>query len=200
MARLLSYFGLLAALPQIMAFESISISRALPTSVHACATNCVYHSLLQDVGNALGCDTPRDNRCYCATPQESVDVANDWLTSCASSRCSSGDVTLDISTMRSIYASYCVNAGFIQTGVDGWYSAEPTNVPSGGTDDDDLPSKTGPQPGQQGTKTEVSIVTETVDNGAGKTLEDGKSLLLAAMVTLLLLQVLFAFTLSNFSW
>ena len=44
------------------------------------------------------------------------------MTECASESCAPGDIPQDITAMQSIYASYCMGAGFTQPGATAWFN------------------------------------------------------------------------------
>ncbi|KAF5648130.1 uncharacterized protein FTJAE_1344 [Fusarium tjaetaba] len=195
MSRLLSV--LLLSLPFALSadFESVTISANLDNVGHTCISKCLYYTVLSDMGRAMGCDDPYDNNCYCATAAASANKADGFMSKCATSLCSAGDRSRDLTSMQSYYASYCMGAGFTQPGATEWYNPaeateEPTNEPtaesSGGSDA--RPSRTA-NSGGDATSTHMTIVTQTAEDGASRT--QGKFLLLMVMVPLLLLQVLF---------
>lgn len=199
MARLMSLLGLwLYLFPLALSadFESVTISRDLDNVGHTCISKCLYFTIVTDMGKAMGCDDPYDNNCYCATASASASQADAWMSKCASNTCSAGDRSRDLSSMQSIYASYCMAAGFTQPGATKWYNpAEATNEPeptSGGDDNGSNnaePSKTADSDSVEST-THLTIVTQTTEGGAGPSKSRGKFLLLMATVPLLLLQVL----------
>jgi hypothetical protein len=125
----------------------------------------------------------------------SATVAGNWMSECASSICGRGDHSLDISSMQSIYASYCMGAGYTRPGATEWYNpaeatteSDPTST--GGSDSDSSnaePSMT-VDSGTAETTTQLTIVTQTTEGGAGATKSLGRFMLLVATVPLLLLQ------------
>ncbi|KAF4341360.1 hypothetical protein FBEOM_4709 [Fusarium beomiforme] len=177
-------------------FESVTISANLDNVGHTCISKCLYYTLLTDMGRAMGCDDPYDNNCYCATAAASANKADGFMSKCATSLCSAGDRSRDLTSMQSYYASYCMGAGFTQPGATEWYNpAEATEEPKeestaggSGSDSDARPSRTA-NSGGDATSTHMTIVTQTAEDGASRT--QGKFLLLMVMVPLLLLQVLF---------
>lgn len=204
MARLLPIISLLLLLGPSLAEETVTISSDIPKDGHDCISDCLYSTLLTDLGEIMGCDLPYENACYCATATASASVADSWMSRCASSQCGRGDVTRDLTSMQSIYGSYCMAAGFTQPGATEWYNPaevteEPTSASSDSEDsatEDAAPSKTADS-GLSETTTEWSVVTQTTEGGSGATKSRGKFLLLMAAVPLLLLQVLLsAFTLA----
>ncbi|KAG9503120.1 hypothetical protein J7337_005959 [Fusarium musae] len=135
MSRLLSV--LLLSLPFALSadFESVTISANLDNVGHTCISKCLYYTVLSDMGRAMGCDDPYDNNCYCATAAASANKADGFMSKCATSLCSAGDRSRDLTSMQSYYASYCMGAGFTQPGATEWYNPaeateEPTNEPT----------------------------------------------------------------------
>ncbi|KAF5580814.1 hypothetical protein FPANT_9211 [Fusarium pseudoanthophilum] len=175
MSRLLSV--LLLSLPFALSaeFESVTISANLDNVGHTCISKCLYYTVLSDMGRAMGCDDPYDNNCYCATAAASANKADGFMSKCATSLCSAGDRSRDLTSMQSYYASYCMGAGFTQPGATEWYNPaeateEPTNEPtaesSGGSDA--RPSRTA-NSGGDATSTHMTIVTQTAEDGASRT-------------------------------
>ncbi|KAF5971866.1 hypothetical protein FCOIX_9688 [Fusarium coicis] len=175
MSRLLSF--LLLSLPFALSadFESVTISANLDNVGHTCISKCLYYTVLSDMGRAMGCDDPYDNNCYCATAASSANKADGFMSKCATSLCSAGDRSRDLTSMQSYYASYCMGAGFTQPGATEWYNPaeateEPTNEPtaerSGGSDA--RPSRTA-NSGGDATSTHMTIVTQTAEDGASRT-------------------------------
>ncbi|EXK88994.1 hypothetical protein FOQG_08227 [Fusarium oxysporum f. sp. raphani 54005] len=175
MSRIFSVLLLFLPLALSADFESVTISANLDNVGHACISKCLYYTLLSDMGRAMGCDDPYDNNCYCATAAASANKADGFMSKCATSLCSAGDRSRDLTSMQSYYASYCMGAGFTQPGATEWYNPaeateEPTNEPtaesSGGSDA--RPSRTA-NSGGDGTSTHMTIVTQTAEDGAART-------------------------------
>ncbi|KPM39063.1 hypothetical protein AK830_g7478 [Neonectria ditissima] len=163
------------------AADTVTISEALDTAGHSCISKCLYYTYLTDMGKAMGCGAPYDNNCYCATASASATVADGFMSKCASSLCQRGDYTLDLSSMQSYYGSYCMAAGYTQPGATEWYNpaeatseSEPASSTgssdsSNNSDDSDAePSKT-LNSGAVETTTQLTIVTQTTEGGAGAT-------------------------------
>ena len=181
----------------VTALESVSISANLKGVGHTCISKCLYYTVLSDIGEALNCDTPYDNNCYCATAAQSASVADEHMSRCASSMCKAGDLKLDLTSMQSFYGSYCMAAGYTQPGATNWYNpAQATEEPKSeepkdtGSDKDAKPSQTANGDTPQ-TSTQLTIVTQTTENDNGATRSRGKFLLLLVTVPLILLQVLY---------
>ena len=193
MVRFHSVF--LASLPLALAaeFESVSISSNLDNVGHTCISKCLYYTVVSDMGKAMGCDSPYENNCYCATAVASVSQADAFMSKCVTSRCSAGDRARDLTSMQSYYASYCMAAGFTQPGATEWYNpAEATEEATADNSDagsDAQPSRTA-NSGIDATSTRMTVITQTAEDGAVRT--QGKFLLLMVTVPLLLLQVLFS--------
>ncbi|KAF4472916.1 hypothetical protein FAGAP_13481, partial [Fusarium agapanthi] len=175
MSRLLSV--LLLSLPLALSadFESVTISANLDNVGHTCISKCLYYTVLSDMGRAMGCDDPYDNNCYCATAAASANKADGFMSKCATSLCSAGDRSRDLTSMQSYYASYCMGAGFTQPGATEWYNPaeateEPTNEPTAesGGGSDARPSRTANSDGDA-TSTHMTIVTQTAQDGASRT-------------------------------
>ncbi|KAG5747051.1 hypothetical protein H9Q69_010813 [Fusarium xylarioides] len=175
MSRLLSV--LLLSLPLVLSadFESVTISANLDNVGHTCISKCLYYTVLSDMGRAMGCDDPYDNNCYCATAAASANKADGFMSKCATSLCSAGDRSRDLTSMQSYYASYCMGAGFTQPGATEWYNPaeateEPTNEPTAESsgDSDARPSRTA-NSGGDATSTHMTIVTQTAEDGASRT-------------------------------
>ncbi|KAF5019129.1 hypothetical protein F66182_8865 [Fusarium sp. NRRL 66182] len=164
-------------------FESVTISANLDNVAHTCISKCLYYTVLSDMGSAMGCDDPYDNNCYCATASASASVADAFMSKCATSLCSAGDRSRDLTSMQSYYASYCMGAGFTQPGATGWYNpAEATEEPSpessdsssesSDRDSDAQPSRTANSEVDE-TSTQLTIVTQTTEGGSGPTRSGG---------------------------
>ena len=151
--RLLLLAAPLTLLPAALGQRTVSIDKKIPTNAHACIDDCLmrpYHSD-PDIGAALQCGDPYEDECYCATVTASASVASRHINECASSHCAAGDMTRDISSMRAIYASYCIAAGFTQPIVSAWYTAgdgpddsapETTAAEATTTSEEDKPTST----------------------------------------------------------
>ncbi|KAK3335832.1 hypothetical protein B0T19DRAFT_395643 [Cercophora scortea] len=157
---------LLLILP-VAALEEVSIYSALTKiEYHFCISKCLvpYRYSSDDLGDALSCDTPYANPCYCATGTAAAQTASSFIASCGSSVCAAGDAEVDITSMHSLYASYCINAGWTPVGATAWYNPASTTTslptPNGG---DEQPT---PAPTPGGTVTRVTVVTQTVSNSA----------------------------------
>lgn len=181
--RLLSV--VLLAISPVLSITTVSIYTLLPANQHNCITRCIYNIYDDpDIGYALSCGSPYANDCYCNTITASASAATSWIEACGSSSCAAGDLSDDLNSMFSIYASYCEGAGFTQPGATQYYNpatqtARPGPTPTTGT-------------GPTLTTTQLTVVTQTTTSSTGgpaATPSQGKFLLLLAMGHLLLLQV-----------
>jgi hypothetical protein len=180
----------LLAISPVLSLTTVSIASEIPSGQHYCIVECIYAPYIPaGIGGALGCATPYNNDCYCNTQASSVSVASSFISTCASSSCSGGDLTDDLTSIFSIYASYCMNAGFTQQGATNWYNPATTSTTIS-TTTSAKPSPT-PTTGATMTTTQVTLVTQTAASTSGLevTPSQGKFLLLLAMGHLLLLQV-----------
>lgn len=175
---LFTWLYILLHLTPVLSLESVSINSVFPSRQHTCVTRCIFTYGASDIGNALSCGNPYDNNCFCNTATASASAAAVWLSECGSSSCSAGDLTQDLTAMQSIYASYCMNAGFTQPGATDWY----------------IPKTTIARPGQTATSnsaqttTQVTLVTQTSTSSSDSVLPTqprGKFLLLLALLPLL---------------
>ena len=183
------YFAFIVFLvPLLGAAQTVSINNDLGVG-HHCVSRCLIYTLYvgDDIGDALKCGEPYDNDCYCATASASASVATSWLDKCAGSACAAGDLTRDLSTMQSIYASYCMNAGFTQPGATAWYDPSAAETTSSKTATAE-PSRTATS-GPPETTTQLTIVTQTT-SGEGSGRSRGKSWSFWVRVTVPLLLVL----------
>ncbi|KAM3552351.1 hypothetical protein MY1884_004803 [Beauveria asiatica] len=151
---------------------SASITSVIPNQAHQCIRLCAWFNYQGNLPLALGCADPYENDCYCPTATESVSKASVAIEKCLSSRCAAGDYTRDLSSMKSIYAGYCKDAGYSQdAGVLGYKAADPTSS----TASDSVSSTSAPTTGQktdssQASKTtQKTIVTQTKASGADGT-------------------------------
>ncbi|KAF4452725.1 hypothetical protein F53441_4436 [Fusarium austroafricanum] len=180
MVRLLSVLLLSLPLALSVDFESVTISANLDNVAHTCISKCLFYTVLSDIGRAMGCDDPYDNNCYCATAAASASKADGFMSKCATSLCSAGDRSRDLTSMQSYYASYCMGAGFTQPGATEWYNpAEATKEPKEDAsadsrgDSEAKPSRTA-NSGSDATSTKMTIITQTAEDGASRTQASAK--------------------------
>ncbi|EGX88932.1 Transmembrane protein SKG6 [Cordyceps militaris CM01] len=158
---------------------SASITSVIPNQAHQCIRLCAWYNYQGNLPLALGCGDPYENDCYCPTATESVSKASVAIEKCVSSRCAAGDLTRDLTSLRSIYAGYCKDAGYTQdAGVLGYTvaastssssseAASPSSAATTGQKTDSQPSKTGGQ--DVSTTTQKTTVTQTRASGADGT-------------------------------
>ncbi|KAM3525748.1 hypothetical protein NHJ13051_003834 [Beauveria bassiana] len=170
-AQIFTFLAGLIALANPVSGASASITSAIPNQAHQCIRLCAWFNYQGNLPLALGCADPYENDCYCPTATESVSKASVAIEKCLSSRCAAGDYTRDLSSMKSIYAGYCKDAGYSQdAGVLGYKAADPT--PS--TTSDSV-SQSSAQTGQKTDSSQASrttqktIVTQTKASGADST-------------------------------
>ncbi|KAH8586987.1 hypothetical protein B0O99DRAFT_694953 [Bisporella sp. PMI_857] len=140
--------------------QSVSISTAYP---HTCVNNCIYEpnwGFAAAIEDALGCAKPVANNCYCATASASLSAVDSWLSRCATSSCGRGDVSDDLNAMKSIYASYCLQAGFTAPIISTWYTPATTTASSSTptTTQVTIVTQTAP-PSNSGSGTQVTVYT-----------------------------------------
>jgi hypothetical protein len=111
-----------------------------------------FYTTLADV---LNCDSPVYNYCYCPTNTKSIDSIRSWLSQCVSTRCDSPDFSDDVSAVESGYASYCIDAGYSQSGATTWFQPTPIETAISTSTEAQL----GASPG---TTTLVIVVSQTV--------------------------------------
>ncbi|KAM0198914.1 hypothetical protein ACHAPQ_011478 [Fusarium lateritium] len=175
MVRLIPFIFLYLPFVLSAGFESVTISSYLDNVGHDCISECLFYTVIPDMGRGMGCDDPYENNCYCATAAASASKADRFMSKCATSRCSAGDRSRDLTSMQSYYASYCMGAGFTQPGATKWYNpAEATDEPTAEASESDeggsdaRPSRTA-NSGGGATSTHMTIVTQTAEDGASRT-------------------------------
>ena len=151
-------------------------------SQHYCIGWCLL--VTNQLLSAMGCASPYENYCYCATAPASFAKAKSFITACASTTCSAGDLSHDLTVMQSIYTSYCNAAGY--TGLTSTTSAQPA---PGSTPSSTTAAQPAPGSGSVATTTQVTFVTQTPSTGSAATLSQGKCLLLWVAMLVFLLQV-----------
>jgi hypothetical protein len=187
----------LLTISPVLSITTVSILNLLPSNQHFCVSVCIYNDYSADIGRALNCGDPYANDCFCNTGSASASAATSWLANCASTDCSAGDLSDDLTSMHSIYASYCIGAGFTQPGATDWYNPATATAYTGQTATKNLGQTATANPGQTATSgpgpttTQLTVVTQTAPStgGSAATQPQGKFLLLLAMVPLVLLQV-----------
>ncbi|OAA52871.1 Transmembrane protein SKG6 [Cordyceps fumosorosea ARSEF 2679] len=180
-AQVLSKLAAVVVLASPALSATASITSVIPNQAHQCIQLCAWNNYQGNLPVALGCANPYENECYCPTATESVSKASVAIEKCVSSRCAAGDLTRDLTSLRSIYAGYCKDAGYLQdAGALGYTAAGPTASSSEGASssssapttgqktDSSQPSKT--SAGQSvSTTTQKTTVTQTKASGADGT-------------------------------
>src|SRR5205814_2264676 len=90
-----------------------------PKYPHSCVNSCLIGYF--GIGSGLHCASPLANNCYCPTAAAIMTSVQTLFPDCASSSCSKGDFTDDLSAMEGMYASYCLGAGYAQPLLSSWY-------------------------------------------------------------------------------
>jgi hypothetical protein len=175
---------LLSLVSPVRAIETVSIYSLTPTNEHQCVTSCLWNNLYEDVGYPLLCGHPYANNCYCATNSVSASKASAFLSKCGSSSCAAGDLSNDLTAMQSIYASYCMNAGYTQPGATAWFTMEGAAPTPTGTATPGQRTSSGPQETTVPTTTQVTLVTQTVaaSSAPGTSRPQGKSIALLLLL------------------
>ena len=170
-----------ARLPPVRSVVTVSIDSLFPPNQHSCVIGCIFQCYQICLPDALSCAYPVANDCFCATASASASVATSWIAACGSSRCAACDLSDDLTSMHSIYASYCLGAGYTQPGVTDWYNPTTATANPGNT------ATSGPA----STTTQQTVVTQNAPSigGSAATQPQGKFLLSLATVPLILLQV-----------
>jgi hypothetical protein len=155
---LLSHFGGASA-----DITTVSLAYSYP---HDCVNKCLTTSAFVVpaiwMGEAQGCGLPMVNDCYCRTDSHAASVATSFVSDCVSQSCAAGDRSDDLSAMKSIYASYCMGAGFTQPGMTDWYNPATATTSQTSSSSASPGSNAGNTVvGSTSTTTEVTLVTQT---------------------------------------
>ncbi|RGP79422.1 hypothetical protein FLONG3_2477 [Fusarium longipes] len=104
--------------------QGVRIFREIPGDVNQCIRPCLFrpNNANTDVGSALDCGTPYEESCYCATNSDKAKIVSEHIDNCAQASCSAGAESQDASSMRSYYASYCMENGFTADAMTEWYT------------------------------------------------------------------------------
>ncbi|KAG9256191.1 uncharacterized protein F5Z01DRAFT_672185 [Emericellopsis atlantica] len=161
------YVPLLLALLHAALGQTVTVGDDVPYAAHRCVKYCVQHpfGVGTDIGVALQCGDPYEEDCYCATEDDSLTLVSEHINNCASTSCSAGDLTKDVSSMRSLYASYCRGKGYTQDFIEGWYTAatgpEATEATTTTTDEDKSTKTTAVEETEKVSESEEGQVVET---------------------------------------
>lgn len=113
-----------------------------------------------DIRSVLSCAKLYANDCFCNTASSAASLATSWLEACDATACSAGDLSDDLTSIFSIYASYCMNAGSTQPGATQHYSPTTVTARPG-------PTPSSPTSGSTTTTTQVTLVTSTISSTGG---------------------------------
>ncbi|KAL7762710.1 hypothetical protein ACKLNR_009245 [Fusarium oxysporum f. sp. zingiberi] len=94
--------------------QTVNIFREIPSDVDQCIRPCLFrpNNANADLGSALNCGAPYQEKCYCATDSDKAKAVSKHIDSCAQASCSNGQESQDAETMRHYYASYCMENGY----------------------------------------------------------------------------------------
>ncbi|VTT72394.1 unnamed protein product [Fusarium fujikuroi] len=108
--------------------QTVDIFRKVPSDVEQCIRPCLFrpNNPNVDVGSALNCGAPYQEKCYCATDGDNAKAVSKHIDSCAQASCSSGQESQDAETMRHYYASYCMENGYSAEALEEWYTGTAT--------------------------------------------------------------------------
>ncbi|RBA12689.1 hypothetical protein FPRO05_04139 [Fusarium proliferatum] len=115
--------------------QTVDIFRKVPGDVEQCIRPCLFrpNNPNADVGSALNCGAPYQEKCYCATDSDKAKAVSKHIDSCAQASCSSGQESQDAETMRHYYASYCMENGYSAEAMEEWYTGTEAHVTGTGT-------------------------------------------------------------------
>ncbi|QGI59727.1 hypothetical protein CEK26_001857 [Fusarium fujikuroi] len=110
--------------------QTVDIFRKVPSDVEQCIRPCLFrpNNPNVDVGSALNCGAPYQEKCYCATDGDNAKAVSKHIDSCAQASCSSGQESQDAETMRHYYASYCMENGYSAEALEEWYTGTEAHV------------------------------------------------------------------------
>ena len=104
--------------------QKVDIFFQIPSDVNQCVKPCLFrpNNDQTDVGSTLNCRAPYLEKCYCATNSKQAKQVSEHIDSCAKASCSAGVETQDASSMRSYYASYCMENGYTADAMTEWFT------------------------------------------------------------------------------
>ncbi|KAF5546133.1 transmembrane SKG6 [Fusarium phyllophilum] len=110
--------------------QTVNIFRQIPGDVDQCIRPCLFrpNNPNADVGSALNCGAPYQEKCYCVTDSDEVKAVSRHIDSCAQASCSDGQESQDAETMRHYYASYCMGNGYSAEAMEEWYTGTEAHV------------------------------------------------------------------------
>ncbi|KAF5606230.1 uncharacterized protein FSUBG_6247 [Fusarium subglutinans] len=123
------------SLSQTVNHQTVNIFRKIPSDVDQCIRPCLFrpNNANADVGSALNCGAPYQEKCYCATDSDNAKAVSKHIDSCAQASCSNGQESQDAETMRHYYASYCMENGYSAEAMGEWYTGTEAHVTGTGT-------------------------------------------------------------------
>ncbi|KAF5697752.1 hypothetical protein FMUND_15306 [Fusarium mundagurra] len=115
--------------------QTVNIFRQIPGDDEQCIRPCLFrpNNPNADVGSALNCGAPYQEKCYCATDSDNAKAVSKHIDSCAQASCSNGQGSQDAETMRQYYASYCMGNGYSAEAMAEWYTGTEAHVTGTGT-------------------------------------------------------------------
>jgi hypothetical protein len=110
--------------------QTVNIFHEIPSDVHQCIRPCLFrpNNANADLGSALNCGAPYQEKCYCVTDNDKAKAVSKHLDSCAQASCSNGLESQDAETMRHYYASYCMENGYSADAMEEWYTGTEAHV------------------------------------------------------------------------
>jgi hypothetical protein len=115
--------------------QTVNIFREIPSDIDQCIRPCLFrpNNANADLGSALNCGAPYQEKCYCATDSGKAKAVSKHIDSCAQASCSNGQESQDAETMRHYYASYCMGNGYSAEAMEEWYTGTEAHVTGTGT-------------------------------------------------------------------
>ncbi|KAK3994300.1 hypothetical protein QBC44DRAFT_392820 [Cladorrhinum sp. PSN332] len=102
---------LLSNLSTTLAADAVSVrDEKAFKAMRECARTCFVSNGSGDLIGQFGCRWPYQNDCLCRT--DLAPAASKYLSTCCDAYCTVGPATGDISTVISLYNSYCVSNGY----------------------------------------------------------------------------------------
>ncbi|RMI99796.1 hypothetical protein CDV36_015942 [Fusarium kuroshium] len=150
--------------------QTVTITKDIPVSAHRCVRQCLYlpYNARTDLGDVLECGAPYQEECFCPTDVSRAEIVSRHIDDCAKESCSRGDLTQDVESMRSHYATYCIEKGYTAELVEGWYTSADADASSTAAKSETTSAETGGRvtSGDQSTPT---IATTTLETGEAET-------------------------------
>ncbi|KAH7191767.1 uncharacterized protein B0J16DRAFT_331746 [Fusarium flagelliforme] len=117
-------FTLLLILATHTLSQKVNIFNQIPSDVNQCVKPCLFRpkNPATDIGDVLNCGAPYLEQCYCAGDDKQAKLVDEHIDNCAQASCSAGIETKDASSMKSYYASYCMEKGYTADVMTEWYT------------------------------------------------------------------------------